>query len=78
MSLSCLNTNDEIQDIEWLYIKGGWVPAITVCLDNLYTSIPIDEGISVSYSVMHIDIVDNAASISPSFGRTVGWVYECD
>ena len=37
MSIRCKNLCSDIQNIEWKYVKKAWVPAITVCLQNLST-----------------------------------------
>jgi hypothetical protein len=36
MSIKC-KRNGEIKNIEWLFLKQAWVPAITVCYERLYT-----------------------------------------
>jgi hypothetical protein len=38
MGYNCKNTNGYTYDVAWGYLNNGWVPAVTMCGDHLYSS----------------------------------------
>ena len=53
--MRCKNTNGNIQDVTWIYLKKAWVPATTVCLQKLYTETTVVDGSAPTVTTDSVD-----------------------
>jgi len=80
-SMRCKNNYDEIQNVTWLYIKKAWLPAATVCLQKIYSSVRTSviptvttDAVDGLYSLnMHADGTVVSEGSSPVL--EYGWVW---
>ncbi len=72
MSFNCLGTDNTHYEVEWVYMKKAWVPAITVCSQRLFSTSTYDSGTYLNMEIVELSInEDNEASIAPNANRTI-------
>lgn len=57
MSFNCKESDGDSVNIDWLYVKNGWIPAVTVCAQNLY-KVYINENVSISVPSVNTDALE--------------------
>lgn len=70
MTLRCLKNDGEIHDASWKYINDAWLPAITVCGQNL-DPVAIPTGEPLTYEVVAMVVNEDSTTVTPTANRTI-------
>ncbi len=72
--IRCKNNSDEVIDVDWVRVQSGWLPAICICNQQLYSNPPepVDNGTTMTLDVVDLSISSNICDMVPNANRTIG------